>query len=284
MTLLRKQMAYKLSLFGWVLVAFGAALLVASGNAKPYVSLSDVPTGTPFPLFGGALVAVLLGVVVMGRLSRRAWTRTGRAAGLTPSGSGGSGKPELAGTVDGRTARMRTVTRSRGSSSSESGNRSTTYTVVEVDLTDPVADGLMIQIADGATMFGAGVQVGDAGTDVDGFGVLGAEEPFARAVVTDAVREELRTPSRLDAVIVGDVSDPIMDAFDESTGRFTSMLADQLEAQAEQGIFGDETTVRVQQTGVLLDGAELSRQIDALVAVAESYEAARADHGTGGRE
>lgn len=284
MSLVRKHTAYQGALLVWALVAFGAAVLVASGNAEPYVTMSDVPTGTPLPLFGGALGAVLLGGVVVGRLTRRDWKRAGRQAGLTPTEGGLTGKPELEGTVRGHTVRMRTIKRKTGSSGADSGGSSTsTYTVVEVDLTDPVDNGLMITSDEDTTVFGAGVQAEDHATYVDGVGVIGADESFTREVLTNRVQEELAEPSMLDLVLVGDVTGTLLDVIGDDSGLFASMIYDKLEEQLEETTFADGTTVSSEQKGVVLDGAELSRLVDALVAVTESYEAARARHGDGRR-
>jgi hypothetical protein len=283
MSLIRRHTAYQAALLLWALVAFGSALVVVSGNAEPYVSMSDVPTGTPFPLFGGAFGAVLLGGVVVGRLTRRDWKRAGRQAGLAPTERSLLGKPELEGTVRGHTVRMRTVKRQTGSGggSQTGGSSSSTYTVVEVDLNSPVHNGIMVTTSEDTTVFGAGVEARNHAIYVDGIGVIGADENVTRAVLTDRVREELRAPSMLDVVLVGDVSDTLLGAIRDDSGMFASMIYDKLEDKIEETNFADETTVSSEQKGILLDGTELARQVDALVAVTESFEAAGAGHGHG---
>lgn len=255
------------------------AVLVASGTAEPYVALSDVPTvvadSPAVTLFGGAAVSVLAVVVFVGVLKKREWNQLGRQANLTASGGGIFGYSDLTGTVGGRSVRARTVTRKK--SSGGQGSNSVTYTVVETDLTAPTDQGLMI----GRTSPGESVGKADFGDTAvqeqaidDRFVVVGAgSETLAREVVSGRARDPLLELTSFGKLTIGDPTDTILEAMPDMSGSFIGgKIEDKLEAKL-RGSLGTASTVTYEEKGVTLDSAELQRQLRAVVAVADSFEA-----------
>lgn len=271
--MVRKKSLYTVVLFAWALLVFGGTVAVFSGRAAPLVTPEMLPVGGPIGMvvFAGGLLVV--GGVVIALLKRRAWRRAGQRANLTPEGGGLLEKPALVGTENGRTVRARTVKRQTGGGG-ESGSSKSTFTVVEADLDEPAADGLVIgnggeDIAD----------IGDMPVDLEAdtvgeFAVVGTSEELARETLTTRAQNELHEPSLLESVLVGNASDVLLEAVPDSDGLLTGALTDSIERKLRDEIAGDAGTVRVETEGMLLDGEELDRQLTAVAAVADGFESA----------
>jgi len=204
----RRTSAYSLGLFGWAIVVFGTTVAVFSGNAAPLVTPSDLPVGGPLALFVSAVGLFLVGMLVVNRLKRRDWTAAGRAAGLEPEGGGLFETPDMVGTVGGRAVRATTITR-KTSSSTGNGNDTTTYTVVEADLREPIEEGLVVGERQDEPLLGTSDVGGfeneelPAGVDAETVGehrVISGEGPSAEAVLPPRARDALEASALLDGV------------------------------------------------------------------------------------
>lgn len=263
-----------MALFGWALLVFGITVAVFSGQAAPLLTPDMLPIGGPPALFvlgGGLLVA---GVLVIGQLKRRAWRRVGRNAGLTPAGGGLFSNPDLDGAVDGRTVRARTITRQQNSGG-EGGSSSVTYTIVEADLSEPATEGLIVNRGGDGDFAGAQQLSGDIESyTIDGFHAVGTSRDLAEAVLTSRVQTALREPSLVGSVKAGNAADVLLDALPDSDGMLMGKLSDGIESTIRAEFGGDAGTVRIESKGLLLDSAELDRQLSAVVAVAGAFESA----------
>lgn len=272
--MVRKQTVYTTALFGWALLVFGFTVAVFSGQTAPLITVDMLPVGGPpalIVLAGGLLVA---GVFVVSLLKRRAWRRTGHAVGLTPTGGGLFSTPDLGGTVDGRSVHARTITR-RTNSGGEGGSNSTTYTVVEADLSEPATDGLIVTRGGNADFAGAEQLSSSIESDTVGeFQVVGTSRELAEAVLTSRVQTTLRKPSLADSVQAGDAADVLLEAVPDSDGMLMGKLTDGIQSKIQEQYGGDAATVRIETKGLLLDNDELDRQLRAVVAVAGAFEAA----------
>lgn len=261
---------------GLVVLLLAAAIgLAYAGMAEPLVSPDQLP-GSPV-VGGGAIVAlVVVAAVASSYLDTGAWKQMGRQAGLTPGGgqfaSGlpeESGKPVLAGTVEGRPVRARTYSTGGGRHSS-----STTYTVVEAELETPV---------DWSARFGGPGRESpeDPGVDaaktqtVEGVGVAGdVPDDLARGILSAAVRDALSTVDG--AVSVGDVKqnvvDDMIDTLPEGSGSMAETLARGVLNAGSEGDGGPTRKVEHRDSGLLTDAAELQRRIAAVAAVADAVD------------
>jgi hypothetical protein len=271
--MVRTRSLYQLARVAWGAVAFAAVVVVYSGNARPYVPPDVLPYGAA-GAFGVAVVLVLAGVFVVGRFEVRSWRRMGRAAGLEPDGWSVLSKPDLAGTVDGRSVRVSTYAVDEGGGGDDGGG-SATYTLVEADLGTPVDDGYVLgRDAAGPVVADAPVDVGQRDLD-GGHHVVGADAVSER-VLTDDVRDTFDASPG--AVVVGDPTDAFAAALpDDGDGFVGSMLSAGVEqALAERPSF-DAATAATDDRGVLLDAAELDARIEAVVAVADAHETVDAE-------
>lgn len=276
MGLVRKHSLYQLALLLWGTLSFGVSIAVFTGNAEPYVTPADLPIQGPVALFGTGLVSLLAGAFVLGRLKRRSWKRTGRAAGLTPDG-GFLGTPDLEGTVDGRAVRARTITRRTGSGG-EGGSNRTTYTIVEADLAEPTEHGLLVAPGDG-TDVGTGsvnVDLDQLTTTVDGVAAVADSDALARDTLTQRVVDALDEPGRLEVVLVGNAADVLTDQLPDGSG-LTGSLFSHAKSKIADEMAGDAGTVSTEDKGLVLNATELEAQVAAVAATADSFERAIAD-------
>lgn len=271
--MVRKNTVYSLSTVVWVMAVFGATLAVLLGETAPYVTMSMLPVEGPVPMFGAAAALAIAGALVVGRLKKRAWRRAGREANLTSEG-GLFGTPDLVGDRGGRPVRVRTITRKTGGGGGEAGGSSkTTYTIVEADLRGPAREGLIVGLDDGDLGdFGSGAI--NAETDSTGeFSILESAPGLGGAVLTGRARNVLAGPTRTDSVLAGNASGVFMDEIPEADGMVGSLFTKGAEKMVDEGIAGDESTVRAETKGLLMDGKEIARQVEAVVAVADEFEA-----------
>lgn len=262
-------------------------IVVYSGNAEPYLSVSQLPGGgsenPELYLFGMATALILAGVIVIQALKRRAWTRMGRRTDLSASDGGIFGHPDLTGTIRGRPVRVHTISRKTSGGGSQSGSSTQTYTVVEAILEEPTDLGLMLGLSDpGETVNETevgGTSIRTHGID-DRFVVVGSgPEQLARDVLTGHVRQTLLELGSFEKLTIGDPMDTILEAMPDMSGTFLGGMAqEKLEQSLREKQLGNESAVAIETKGVLLDSEHVQRQLDAVVAVADSFEAAVEDN------
>jgi hypothetical protein len=275
---IRKTTVYNLAMFVWAGVSAGGFILAYSGNAEPFVSAAQMPGGGA-TMFGGVAASWILGALVVGRLKTRDWKAAGRAAGLGPEGSGLLGKPDLTGTVGGRTVRARTRKKKTGSSGTEGGSSKSTFTVVEADLAEAADRGVIVGHGDASDA----VAFGDVGTQTtevgDGFWVVGAEEAFARELLDQRSRDALRALDVEDGLLVGDAAGMMESTLDEAMGdsRVGNFFASTLAGKALEKMAGDAATVSMETKGLVLDAGAVERRAEAVATVADAFEAATTD-------
>ena len=275
--MVRRQTRYKLAQILWMFGAFGVGMLVFTGQAEPLVGIDGPPAGPQSAalLFGGLFVVVVAGVFVISTVENRAWKAVGRRLDLQPeSRLIPFGKPDLVGQTRGREVRVRTV--SRGSGGSEGGsNRS--YTIAEAQLRGSPNVGLIAVRERTSVLGGTTGVVGDGSVPqgtIGDFEVTAPAEGFARAVFSPRVQQALDDASEVDSVFAGDAAGTMTDATSLTD---SSLLGGLVAKGITAGIPGDASTVAAQRRGVTLDPDELERQIDAVVEVAEAFEAALAE-------
>lgn len=273
--MVRKKSLYSLGTFAWATVVFGATVAVYSGQTAPQVTPEMFPVSGPFGMFGFAAGLFVVGAIVIWQLKRRAWRRAGRRANLTAEGGGLLGSQDLVGTVTGRAVRARTIKR-RTSDGGEGGSNKTTYTVVEADLDERAAEGLVISTGGGEMSDIGGLSVDLETETVGDFGVVGSTADLAGDTLTTRVRNALDEPTLLDSVLVGNASDVLLEAVPDSDGAIAGRITDRIKSKIEGEMAGDAGTVRTETRGLILDGAELDRQITAVTAVADEFEASTA--------
>jgi hypothetical protein len=267
---------------GWLLLVAGGVILAYTGNAEPYLSASQLPGGesaNPAPYMAGLGVGLGVGgLLVSALLKGDQWGAMTEETGLAADGGGLLGTPDLTGTVGGRPVRARRVSH-KTNRGTEGSNRKR-FTIVETQLANPARESVMItRFPEGSepskTDLG-GAAVGN--TAIDGrFAVTGgAGEGLAEELLTGRVRNLLVDLDDVGSLTVGDPTEQIMeqipDVSDSMVGRF---FEGQLEGSLAERSPGEANTVAIQTAGTLRDGAELQRRLDAVVAVADAYEARR---------
>jgi hypothetical protein len=272
MALIRKHTLYQLAGIAWGVVVFGVVILTISGNARPFLAPDQLPIRGPLNGIGVIAVLWFLGAGVIFQLEKRSWKRAGKEVGLSPDARGGIiGKPDLTGTVDGRDVRARTVSRNVGGGG-ESGSNEETFTVVETDLSDPSDQGLIV--LGGKSTIGADdvpVDLAEQATTVGGVAVLGGADDVARDVLTPRAQDAIQ---RVDTITVhaGETADIYSNTVQEATGSIAGSLMNLMEDKLADRIPGDAGTVSPEKKGVVLNGADLERQAQAVVAVADGFE------------
>lgn len=266
--MVRKNTLYTTAFFLWIPLVLGGAVVVMSGQAPSLLTAAEVPGGAP-AVFGLAMALIAAGYTVFRLLRGWSWRRAGRRAGLSPERDGLFGAPALVGTSRGRTVRARTVAR-QDSSDGQSGRQ--TFTVVEADLRTPAETGLVVGPATaGGTWDITSADVGFEVETLGEFAAVGSARELARETLDDRVRETLRADALVDAVYVGDASGVLVDAIPADSGALAGVVAGRLADQLP----GGPETVAVETRGLLLEAGSLQRQVEAVVAVAEAFEAAR---------
>lgn len=274
MPLVRKDTLYTLAVMAWGVASAGATILIISGNARPWAAPTALPVDGPLTFFGVVAGLWIAGAFVIGRFERRSWRRTGRRANLTPEGGGLFSSPDLVGTVNGRPVRAHLDKRKEGGGG-ESGPSTVTYTIVEATLSAPVENGLILsQGGDFSEL--TDVDVAIEGETVGDVTVVGTSTGLARDVVTRRVQDSLGGLTLTNTIMVGDASGVFLEALPDMSGPIMGRIGAKVEAKLEDRAIGGSTTVATESKGTLLSGAELARQIDAVAAVADAYEAAAA--------
>lgn len=275
--------------YGWAF--FGGVLLVAvvvvswyapAGRAAvPFdVPVPPAPFGeyTPFVLVVGVMAG---GWLVVRQLRSRNWKRAGTAADLAPEGGGLFGRTEFTGTVGGRS--VRAFAHDRGGD-----DGSTRYTVVQADLPEPAEDGAIVgPTGDGGPEVEPFQLEDAADASNDGLAAVGGSQAAAEAVVSGRAREALLDVERPGQVFVGDASVAFEDL--ERSGIISGRNLDlrrSLEQKYDEGFdhAGEWTretpsTVTHVTRGLVFDGDELRRQVEAVAAVADAFEDASGSRG-----
>lgn len=278
----------------WFVVVAGATITVYSGQAEPYVSPSALPEGPAF-MFGSAAAVLIAGWLVIAALEstvgQRGWVQAGRKAGFTPESSGLAGRPDLTGTIQGRTVRARTITR-KGASHAEGGTNKQTLTIVEAELASPCEAGLVLAPADDGS-----IRAGSTKLSLEADALAAAEadltvvEDGSMTVLSDdeALVEAVRSSSGastvrgLDGVTVyaGDAAGLFSQALEvpeaEASGLggwIQGKMADKAEEAIVDRIPADASTVSLEAQGLVLDGSRLRRQAEAVAAIADAVDEA----------
>lgn len=273
--------AYFVSLF----VAFGGVVVIASGNARPFVDPTELPVGVPVVILGFA-VFLLAGAAATSKLTGWLWRRAASRAGLRPVETGDGSDQVFGDTRRGHPVRVRTI-------SGRDGDSGFTLTMVEALLADRQTAGVVVE-PDGADGVRA-VGLGDAPLRGDGLAVASDDPEFASAVRDGLTPATLSAPGRLGQVYAGDtapllrsLSDPdVLDTHDlkvrralarDGTGEGVAKIKDELGAVGDvlrdeiDGLGTDAATVVHYTAGPVLDGEELDRQVDAVVDVADAID------------
>lgn len=267
----------KLLIASVVVLASAAIGLAYTGTLASFVAPEQLP-GSPVVGMGAILALVVLGLLSSVYLDRKAWREMGEQAGLTVGGGSrfADGPPQesdratLEGIVDGRPVRARTYSTGGGQTGS-----SRTYTVVEAELGSPV---------EWHASFGTpnpdrapkdpGIDAAKTRT-VDGVGVRGeVSDEIARAVLTPAVRDALSAVEG--EVAVGDVKEnfvgDVLDELDDADGGLAGTFAEGVLRSTTEVEEGPSRVVGHRDRGLLTDGTELQRRIDAVTAVADAVD------------
>lgn len=270
----RKYVLYRAATYIGVLVGAIGLIAAYTGNAEPIVSASEMP-GEPWYAFVGIAVLMLFAGVFGKFLTSRSWTAMGKRANFTPESGSILGRPDLTASLHGRPLRVRTITRKTGSSNK--GSKHVTYTVVEADLEEPTDASLMLGRAGEQGVSGM-MDVGSGGIQThavdDEYVVVGSgSQELAEDLLTTRVRNALSDSDNLGKLTIGDPSGTIVDALPEGSGSFLGgMVGDKMAEKLEEKLGGSETTVANETKGVLLDPHELSRQAEAVAALADTLE------------
>lgn len=269
--MIRKHSVYQLAILAWGLVTAAAVILVVSGNARPHVSPDVIPYGGP-GAFGLIAVVWLGGAFVVGRLEASSWKQMGRRVGLAPVGRSLFGKPDLAGTVDGRAVRAYTYSVKKGGG--DEGSSSVTYTVVEAELRAPESNGYVLAHGDAELVdddVPEEIQRKDLGGAFFLIGDVSADD--GRRLLTGRVQDALGGSSGPGAVVVGDPTDAVMSAFPDDVGLLGSMVESGLRSKLEDRRSFAAGTAAHDGRGLILDPATLEARIAAVVATADAHEA-----------
>ena len=277
MTVIRKHKLYQLAILLWGVVVFGTLILTISGNARPYLSPEALPIDGPLQFVGVGAVLVVLGALLVLRLERNAWKTAGEQAGLRPRGGSLRGKPDLVGTVDGRQVRARIVKRNTGGGG-ESGSMKTAFTLVETDIAEPTARGLMISPASGADLGPESVPADLSGQvrSVGDVAVVGESDGFASEAITPRAEREIAKLDGGETVNAGEAADIFIDAIEQSESGLAGSMIGLMEAELKNRMPGGPEAVGTERKGVILDGNDLEARARAVVAVADGFENATA--------
>lgn len=267
---------------GLAVVALSAAVFLAyTGNAEPVVSPAQLPGG-PEHAVVAVVVVVLAGSLLSGYLGAQEWERMGREAGLSAEEALlPISKPDLTGTVGGRPVRVRTYSEGGGKNSS-----SKTYTVVEAELDSPVdwAASLSLASEDGGPDFDIDIEPDEGLSQLDSMDTINVDDEFmvwgevtedrAREILSGDVRNAITTLGS--DVWIGDVEESMraamFDAVTDASGGMSQTIAKGMLSAAGGSEESPTTDVKHRDRGLLVDGDELERRIDAVTAVAEAVE------------
>lgn len=273
MAVISKHKLYQLAILLWGVVVFGTLILTISGNARPYLSPGALPIDGPLQFVGVGAVLVVFGALVLLRLERNAWKTAGEQAGLSPRGAGLRGKPDLVGTVDGREVRAHIVKRDTGGGG-ESDSINTTFTVVETDLAESTARGLIVSPANGANPGPESVPADLSGQvrSVGDVAVVGESDAFAREAITPRAENEI---AKLDSdanVNAGEAADVFIDAVKDSESGLAGSMIGLMESKIKDRMPSGPETVGTERKGVILNADELETRSQAVAAVADGFE------------
>lgn len=258
------------------------------GAGEPYIAPPPMLFGAADPLIFISIAFLLLVFVQPSKFLRvRYWRDTAREAGLTPVAD----RPdtvEFTGTVRGREVRAKIGTNSVFGSGAngffKSEGADTRYTLVEVALAEPATAGVVIGPEEQRFRVTPYDVARFAEVSVDGLVAIGSREGLADAVLTSDVREAVLAVADPNQFYVGNAraaGENLSDA--DRTPRGTMpKLTNEVDAAHDDETgrghwLGGTGWVTHITSGTVLDAAELQAQIDAVVAVAEAFEAAAQD-------
>ncbi len=281
----RKHLVYKIVLVVWLFASVGVILAAYDSSFGP--DLPQPPQfagrGTVFVVIAAAWVG---GLVVLKVVRNRDFHSTGRQAGLEPTGSGLLGLPDMTGTVRGRTVRVRTVKRKLSSTGGSQGSSKEFYTVVEADLDRPAEAGVIVTPASGARTSSTRTTVEVTPEEADvvdqDLAAVGTSEAVTRAVLSGRSREALLALDDLDLVYVGNAAAALGEEPADTSDSMLGSMVGKGNAVIDR-IPGDADRVSVETYGLVLDADRLRRQAEAVAAVAEAFEEATREVGSGRR-
>lgn len=269
-----------------VAIGFVGVIVIASGNARPYVDPTTLPFGAPTLILLFALLLVGGGVATS-RVSAREWDRTCSAVGLRTEGD--ESYPPYTGSRRGYPIRVRRFQLETPGSSSATA----AVTVVEVTLSDRLSHGLLVQTGPDPPI--EPFVPGENATHRGDVSVASDDSAFARSVADAVELEVVTAPERLGQVYAGETP-RLVRTLDHPRlhGTVEQALARSLardgsgsgveEIRAElgpaggllrddiEGLATDDATVVGVTEGLVLDTTELDRQIDCVVAVAAAID------------
>lgn len=277
----RKHSQYLLAYVAWSVVTMGGFFLVVTGTAEGFVSASSVPSAPVGPpelsLFAVTVVVFLAGTACIRLLQKLSWLRAGRTVGLSRDG-GLFPTPPLTGEVGSRAVRARSIDREERTEGAGNESNTNAYTVVDVELQDPVEAGLVIRRADEAGLVGS--TLGDdppEGRDrIEAYDA--DEELTVGEVLSGSAQDALLEPAHLDDLTVGAAPQWLLDENGPITRSFFGALgAGTLAEQVDGDVHEAADRVTLESRGVVLSPSELERQVRAAIAVAESVEPSAPD-------
>lgn len=274
--MVRKHSRYLLAYVAWSIVTMGGFFLLVTGTAEGYVSVPDVPDSPVGPpelsLFAVMVVVFLAGTAAIRLLQKLSWLRVGRTLGLSRDG-GLFPSPPLTGEVRNRDVRARTIDREEQTEGAGNESNTNAYTVVDVELHDPVESGLVIRRADEAGLVGN--TLGDDPPEGrDRIEAYDADEELSvDDVLSGAAQDALLDPAHFDDLTVGAAPQWLLDENGPITRSFFGALgAGTLAEQVDGDVHEDADRVTLESRGVVLSSSELERQVQAAISVAESVE------------
>jgi hypothetical protein len=274
---LSRENVVRLVQFGWILSVAAVLIVTYSGNATPYITVSQLPAGgtgdAGMYMFGGILVVGFGGAGLIGIFGGSSWKGMRDQTDLELTDSGLISDGQYVGKVRGRQVRARTEKRKTGQST-EGGSKYTTYSITEADLASPAKVGIIIsRHTSGTGQFDLADSSVDQTTIGDEFVVTGVDEEFARKLLSPDVRETLRRLDEDENLTVGGAGEMVIgDMPSETDSAVGGYLEGKLEEKMSESIGGSSTTVAIETKGKLGDPAGLDRRIGLVAAVADAFE------------
>jgi hypothetical protein len=240
--------------------AFGAVYVLYSGAV---VQRPGVPSGDTGVL-AIAVAAAAVGFAVAAVLANRSWRGAGSEAGLSPDGLGLGilGEPTLTGRRRGREVRVRTTKRQTSASAADRSGEET-FTVFEADLESPAQAGAVV----GEGEFDFGEEGPTHRYREDGLMAVSDDSAAPEALLAGEARDAVEGIDLDYKIYAGDAAGLL-----DGTGG--DGLAAMARGLAKGRVPGDAGTVSHEAKGIELDGEEMDRRIEAVVTVAEEFEAA----------
>lgn len=262
-------------ILGAAVLAMGVVIVLAYAgpDAPPDIETPPTPVGQYTPVVLFAVPAALWWVVVRW-LRFRYWRQTGSETTLTPTSGRLFTPVTFTGTVDDRQVTARTIQLRRDQTS---GNDATFYTVVSATLHETPEDGVAISRSDeGAFGIDTNAQAFE-----DGVAAVANSAGLAKAMLTDDVKQAMQSAPDQSPVYAGNVK--LAAITYESTNRLPvlswlyqflkrDVLGSRGTGETTDEWGGGPDSVVQLVDGTVMDGEQLQRQVDLVVAVAEAFE------------